>query len=152
MFHERSTNNLINSLHERALRMVYRDLNLSFEELLKVNNSFSVHHRNIQTLAIELYKQKNSLSPDIIDGCFGLVVNGRPNTRKNNPFRRVTNSTVHYGDYSLRSFGPIVWDMLPSAVKQAENLEKFKALVRDWEPKNCTCRLCKTYIQGVGFV
>ena len=36
MFHSRLLNNRINRLHERALRLVYKDSNLSFEELLNV--------------------------------------------------------------------------------------------------------------------
>ena len=34
MFHSRTLNNKINKLHERALRLVYKDYNLSFGELL----------------------------------------------------------------------------------------------------------------------
>ena len=47
-------NNKINRFHERALRLVYSDHVSSFDELLKKDRSFSVHHRNIQSLAIEL--------------------------------------------------------------------------------------------------
>ena len=34
MFHSRKINNPLNSLHERALRVVYRDYNATFSELL----------------------------------------------------------------------------------------------------------------------
>ena len=54
MFHGTWVNNKINHLHERSLRIVYKDNNSSFKELHKKNNSFIVHHRNIQSLAIEL--------------------------------------------------------------------------------------------------
>ena len=47
MFHSREINNKINKLHERALRLVY----------------ISVHHRNLQKLAIKMYKIKHNLSP-----------------------------------------------------------------------------------------
>ena len=51
MFHSRSLNNKINFLHERALRITYGDRSSSFENLLKKENSVSIHHRNIQALA-----------------------------------------------------------------------------------------------------
>ena len=60
MLHSRRLNNKINKLHERALRLVYKNKTLSFVELLIMDNSFTVHHRNLQKLAIEMYKVKNS--------------------------------------------------------------------------------------------
>ena len=56
MFYSGTMNNKINRIHERALRLVYSDHVSSFDELLKKGGSFSIHHRNIQRLAIELYK------------------------------------------------------------------------------------------------
>ena len=52
MMHNRRLNNRINRIHERALRLVYKDDSSSFEELLKIDNSFTIHERNIQSLAI----------------------------------------------------------------------------------------------------
>ena len=62
-FHNRTLKNKINKLHERALRFVYEDINLSFQDLLDRDNSMTIHRRNIQKLAIEMYKIKNKLSP-----------------------------------------------------------------------------------------
>ena len=56
MFYSKTTNNKINKLHERALRLVYDDYVSTFEELLEKDNSFNIHRYNIQTLCIELYK------------------------------------------------------------------------------------------------
>ena len=62
MFHSRILNNRINSLHERALSLVYKDQDSSFEQLLQRDNSFSINHRNLQKLATEIYKVKHNLS------------------------------------------------------------------------------------------
>ena len=70
MFHDRTLNNKINHLHERALRIVYKDDCSSFDELLKKDDAVTIHHRNIQTIAIELYKYKNGLSPVIMNEIF----------------------------------------------------------------------------------
>ena len=51
LFHSRTLNNKINLLHERALRIVYSDYKASFCELLEKDKSFSIRHRNIQSLA-----------------------------------------------------------------------------------------------------
>ena len=67
MFHGRGLNNKINHLHERSFCIVYKDNNSSFKELLNKNNSFTVHHRNIRSLAIELSRVKVNLSNTIMD-------------------------------------------------------------------------------------
>ena len=74
MFHSRGLNNKINSLHERALRITYGDRSSSFEDLLKKNNSVSIHHRNIQALAIEMFKVKNNIAPEIMKNLFAPKV------------------------------------------------------------------------------
>ena len=59
MFHSRK-------LHERCLRIVYNNNTSTYEELLETDNSVSVHFRNVQALAMELYKVVNGFSPDIL--------------------------------------------------------------------------------------
>ena len=65
MFHSRNLNNKINRLHEHCLRVIYNDKTSSLEQLLENDNSVSIHHRNIQTLVIEMYQVTNGLSPEI---------------------------------------------------------------------------------------
>ena len=55
MFHSRRLNNKINSIHERALRITYQDHISTFQELLNKDNSISIHHRNLQVLATEMF-------------------------------------------------------------------------------------------------
>ena len=52
IFHSRGVNNKINRLHERSLRIVYKDNISSFKDLLKKDRSFTIHQRHIQSLAI----------------------------------------------------------------------------------------------------
>ena len=59
MSHSRTLNNKINRLHERCLRIIYNDNTSSFTDLLVIDNSVSMHRRNIQVLATELYKFVN---------------------------------------------------------------------------------------------
>ena len=40
---------------------MYNDTIMSFEELLVKDKTFTIHHQNIQSLAIEMYKAVNSL-------------------------------------------------------------------------------------------
>ena len=56
MCHSRALNKQINKLHQRALRLVYDDRQSKFEELLNIDKSVTIHHKNVQMLATELYK------------------------------------------------------------------------------------------------
>ena len=66
----RTLNNKINRIHERALRTVYSNYNSSFSELLDKNGFFTIHQRNVQSLAIEIYKYLHGLSPAILSEVF----------------------------------------------------------------------------------
>jgi len=50
MFCSRKSNNKINKIHERALRLVYNDFSSSFDILLVKDKCFSIHHQNLQAL------------------------------------------------------------------------------------------------------
>ena len=54
----RSCNNRINHLHERALSIVYDDNVSSFEDLLQRDQSVSIHYGNICLLGIELVENQ----------------------------------------------------------------------------------------------
>ena len=58
MFHSRQLNNRINKRHERALRLVYKDNKLTFNDLLELDNSVTIHQRNLQILATKIFKVK----------------------------------------------------------------------------------------------
>ena len=147
MFCSRKMNNRINHIHERALRLVYEDYASSFEELLLRDKSVSIHHRNVQKVAIEMFKVKNNLCPEFIKSLFCQI---DTRTRSNASFRRPNVRTVYMGDQSFRSFGPIVWDtMIPQSLKAISELDEFKKKISIWVPNNCACRLCKDYVADI---
>ena len=59
----RQTNNMIKTLHKRALRLAFNDHVSDFGALICKSNYESCHHRNIQIFFIKLYKIKNELAP-----------------------------------------------------------------------------------------
>ena len=50
--------------------MLYNDSESTFEELLKKEEGFTVHETNIQKLMLEMFKAKNELEPNLLQGIF----------------------------------------------------------------------------------
>ena len=151
MFHSRSLNNKINFLHERALRITYDDKNLTFEELLKKDKSVSIHHRNLQILAIEMFKVYNHDAPSILNDIF---IRRTPvyNLRDDRYFESRKVRSVYHGTESLSFLGPKIWDLVPCELKRAESLDIFKAKIKQFTFSECPCRLCKTFVPNLGFI
>ena len=70
MFRSRTSNNMINKIHERALRLILNDHTIYFDTLSQNNNDTCNHYKNIQTLIAEIYKIKNNPNPPIMALCF----------------------------------------------------------------------------------
>ena len=152
MWHSHVNNKKINKLHKRCLRIVYNDKQSSFNELLEKDGSVSIHIRNIQIPATEMYKLINNLSPPIMNRVFKLNSDSRYNLRQISQFSRSLVRSVYHGTESISYLGPKIWDILPDDYKTIQNLDTFKIKIKKWKPENCPCRLCKVYIDRVGFL
>ena len=128
MFHSRKTNKGINQRHERALRLIYSNYELIFEELLDKDGSFCVHHYNIQTLAIELYKVYNNLSESIFSDLFTRNTSNY-NLRTTSDFLIPQINTVLKGSNSIRYFGPKFWNIIPPEIKYLSSFESLKRVL-----------------------
>ena len=96
MFHNSNINTRINNLHFRALRMVYREETSTFEEPLERDGSVTIHQRNLQFLAIEMFKVEKGLAPIFMNEIFPKnknkgAENVSSNTRANAIFYNSSN-------------------------------------------------------------
>ena len=151
MFHSRYLNNKINKIHERALQLVYRDYNASFQQLLDMDNSVSVHQRNLQRLAVEMFKIKNNFSPSIMNTIFPLNDDSY-NLRNKNLLKTGKVRTVYNGTETVTFRGPEIWSQVPENIKNSTTVNEFKTKIKTWKNINCKCRICKTFIPNLGFI
>ena len=151
MFHSRALNNKINRIHERALRITYSDKISTFQELLDKDNSVSIHQRNVRVLALEIYKVLYNHSPPILNDIF-IPSQHNYDLRRNDTLERRRVNSVRFGTESISFLGPKIWDMIPKDIKESETVQIFKAKIKKWIPRDCPCRLCKTYIAQIGFI
>ena len=132
MFHNRTLNHKIHKLHERALRLFYKDEDLTFQELLNKDNSVTIHHKNLQRLAVEMYQLKNNLSP-LAKALFNEK--GHHHNLRNKKFwERDSVKTVKYGTETIRNMGPKTWELIPNEIKEFDNLSIFKERIKSWRP------------------
>ena len=151
MFHSRECNNRINRVHERALRIAYKDRTSSFQELLNKDGSVTIHHKNLQVLATEIYKFINGFSPKIMGNIFQFTEHNYT-LRSEVSFRSNNIHTVHYGQQSISYLAPRIWKLVPESIRTSSTLQCFKFRIKKWVPQNCPCRLCKRYVANIGFI
>ena len=112
--YSRRLNNKIDNIHERGLRMVYRDYVSSFDELLRKNKSVRIHHRNIQLVAVAMFKVKFGLCSLMMKDLFEFNL-----SHDNSTFKIPKTKGEYIGKMSLRYFGPVVWEiMLPNLLRK----------------------------------
>ena len=78
--------------------------------------------------------------------------NNAYNLRKPSEFVRPKVHSVFHGKESISYLGPHIWDMIPVEMKNLTTISAFKRKVKNWKLENCPRRLCKPYIQNVGFI
>ena len=83
---------------------------------------------------------------------FTFCDNATQNLRSGKVLERRHNRTTNYGVESISILGTIIWTLVPENLTQSMSLKSFKQGIKKWNPSNCPCRLCKMYVQNVGFI
>ena len=115
------------------------------------DKSFTIHDRNLQVLATEIYKVINNISPAITNSIFQIKktlcnLRGGINLCTNNV------KTIKYGTETLSFRGPKLLAEMPDYIKNSNSLLEFKSKIKKWKPIGCECKLCCTYIHNFGYV
>ena len=152
MFHTKELNNRINSLREKALRLIYRNRNLSFDELLKLDKSVSIYYRNLQYLLTEIYKVKMGLSPPIMNDILTLDENASYNLRSRVTVTRRNIRTNKFGFETITTIGAVLWRDLPNDIKNSDSLNIFKHRIKQWTPDNYPCKICRNFIKNLRYI
>ena len=127
MFHSRKLNERINHIHEMALRIVYKDFKLLFQELLIENNSLNTHHRNLQKLVTEIFKVKKWLITWANKWCFRiyrktiLPANNIIFEVKEDPYNKIC--TTKYGIETSSHQGPNYGTLFQMNIKLSNHLQ-----------------------------
>ena len=119
---------------------------------MQKDNAVTIHQRNLQALATEIFKIKNGFSPEIMKKVFELKEPSYNLRSKEDSFIRGIFRTTNYSLQSIRYLAPKILELVPDEIKNCQSLHKFKDLIKSWTTNQCPCRLCKTYLAQVGLI
>ena len=131
---------------ERYLRFIQNDKLPSYEELLEKDGSFSVHHRNIQSLAIDkTWPVSWNCNWSFYTG------NTKVEFQKKLYCRIPSVNTVFHGSENTSYQDPKNREIVPVKINEFISLNNAKKEIRNWVPQNCPCRHRKQYLIDVVF-
>ena len=89
----------------------------SFTELLNKNNSVSIHIRNIQRFAVEMFRFYIGLSPPLINNIFKVRAENPYSLRHFSEISRLIVKSVYHGIENNSYLGPKIWNILPENIR-----------------------------------
>ena len=133
----------IENLQKRAFRFLLNDYESSYEKLLEKSGKSTINLRSHRSLCLEVFKTVYELNPSFMNDLFQLRESNRPVREKYRLNLNVPKTNqVKFGTKSLRNLAPKIWNSLPPKVKSADNLNSFKALIKNWDGTSCNCIIC----------
>ena len=113
------------------------------KDLFEKDNCVSIHHKNLQALAVEMFKVHTKTSPEIMKEVFLVKKQGNYDLRNQTDFIIPQVKSVNYG---------LEWERFLNDLKNKESVDSLKTAIKRWEPESCSCRLCKTYLKSTGYL
>ena len=151
MFCDRTLNNKVNRIHERALRITYKDMRSDFDTMLLRGNAVPIHIKNLQLLMTEIYNTKWELNPTFMREIF-VEKHSTYGLRSCHNLLLPQARTTCYGLEAISFLGSRLWQALPNDMKQSDSLSSFKRRIKSWKGEECNCRLCRPFVAQVGFL
>ena len=104
----------IEKIHKRCLRIILNDNTSDYQALLEMSKKPSMEIKRLRNLATEIFKTVNNLNPSFMKNIFTSKENVR--VQPHNIVVKSHNSAA-YGDKSLMTLGPKIWNALPEKMK-----------------------------------
>ena len=113
------------------------------------DNASTIHHQNLQRLAIEMYKTKINQNPDFMNNIFKFHESSYP--LRNESFFTKKSNTVIYGTEMVSYRCRQIWNSILTDIRNITSLEIFKRQIKQTAIP-CTCKLCTKYIPNLGYI
>ena len=98
-----------------------------------------------------MFKISKKIAPKPIQNLF-IENTNQYDLRNKNVWVTTNIRTVAFGRETLTYMGPKIWQLVPADIRNAGTLLEFKQKIKGWKPQACPCRLCKSFINDLGFI
>ena len=125
----------------KSLKVIYQS-GASYDDLLQLSNSVSLHQRHLRFLLTEIYKRTGTLNPQFMQSYFKY--RKVPCNLRRGPvlFIPPARSTT-YGTNSVYFIGSFIWNGLPNLVKSSRSISGFKNVIKKIGNIDCGCMICR---------
>ena len=142
MFCNKTSLKKINKLHHRILKVIYGLYDLTFQELLEIDGGLTIHQRHLQFLAAEVFKSINNLNPIFMTSFF--QIRQIPYLLRKGAVVNLPDTYTHkYGINSTHFRACLLWNSLPSELKNCKTILQFKDKIRRLGTLPCNCTSCR---------
>ena len=139
-----NSKNKIEKIQECAIRFLTNDSKSSYASILEKSGKVSMEVNRLRILCIEIFKTLKDINPQYMADIFKQSTN-RSSLRFSYNIAVPKPNQVKYGERSLRSLAPKIWNNLPHDIKLSENLDVFKANIKTWGGVICNCAMCRKF-------
>ena len=132
----------LEKLNERAIRLVCNDFTSPYQELLDKTGKRMLYVTRKTGLIIFVYKVLHNLAPPVSNTFFKMQ-DTPYNMRDNHKLIKPVFKTIQYGKRSIAYQGAHLWNMLPSYIKNIDELSEFSNCLRaERHVLTCECGNC----------
>ena len=96
-----------------------------------------MHHKNIQTLETEMFKIHHGFSQVYFLDLFHNYTYNFYSLLSQPDFQIPRINTTLKGKESVRYFGPIISNNIPTEIRSIQNVDTFKTEFTNWKLTNC---------------
>ena len=111
-------------VHRKTLTVIYQSNN-TYEELLELSDSVSIHQRHLRFLVTDVYRSISYLNPKFMSSFFTHEEISY-NLRKGQVLSLPPARSTYYGTDSVHFRGSLIWNNLPSHIKSSHQFVNFK--------------------------
>ena len=126
-------NNKLEKIQARALRILYKDYDSEYDELISKSNTDKILVSRLKKILIEVFKTLKKSNPSYLHSLYALK-DTKYNLRNEMSIIQPNRNTVTYGTRSLAYIGAKLWNDMKFNFENFEDidLEEFERMIASW--------------------